>query len=592
MFKIIAKSPNTRRVDPIKSIIRYRKTLNSSLDRPTKPTTKPSPKFNVVSYFKPIVTTTVGSLSLSRFLLNPDEEKTTLNLTKAFIAKTYKPAASALALYSTYTLVSMYFIPTLIIGTLLTALSYLIYNNPPSQPKQNKQWLTRPTKPEKDSLLQHLHRFFKNTGASASKALTPIITPSKKTPRIEASRAEQLGSVKEDLSTKFTQEIPKKHAPAAQKPQRTDLVVKKQTPLRRATGFTSPKSVIATTRSKIRITADTPIPMIPIGARPRGIINEGNQCYFNTALQVMMRVPGLLEAINEKVAEAVILRTGRRPTVDHIDLKIATKEDINTRQIQIDQRDLYDKAEELYLLQQLFRKVLSNTTPQDLSEFRIPLKKLLNIPVERLTDDTLTAQHDANEALTYLLGIVNYNRFKLTSTVIFGHPPQLSETYDPSTGLSIEVTGNKSSYNLQDCIDSFFSEERLTGINQYRFKDATYDASKQIKIDEENLPDSMFLQLKLYEYNIATQTRRKIQKPVNIPKNSIVTIQEKHYRIIASAQHSGGSSGGHYFAEIATPDYTGYRVLNDSSRGDIISRSGSGTYKANNFYFAALERVR
>lgn len=178
-------------------------------------------------------------------------------------------------------------------------------------------------------------------------------------------------------------------------------------------------------------------------------------------------------------------------------------------------------------------------------------------------------QQDAGEFLQVLLERIDglapdaSKMFKGKFKHVVSSPANVSvktESYEEFLTLSLEVKGQQ---NMKDSFRVFLAPDHF---EEYNFGDAgKLEAFRHTKIVE--APEILIIQLKRFEYNLALQTREKVNDRFEFPSElDIAPIKEdasepELFDLIGIVVHSGSAESGHYFSHAKTDD--GWYTFND-----------------------------
>jgi ubiquitin carboxyl-terminal hydrolase 2/21 len=141
----------------------------------------------------------------------------------------------------------------------------------------------------------------------------------------------------------------------------------------------------------------------------------------------------------------------------------------------------------------------------------------------------------------------------------------LSTSFDPICFYTLPIPNNKTEITIYDCIDLYCSSELLSGDNQFFCdKSNTYlDAFKTTKFW--NLPNVLIVCLNRFNNEL-----RKINNMINFPTHLDLDNycegynKDNNYELYGICNHSGGTLGGHYYAYCKNINGNWYNY-NDSS---------------------------
>lgn len=149
----------------------------------------------------------------------------------------------------------------------------------------------------------------------------------------------------------------------------------------------------------------------------------------------------------------------------------------------------------------------------------------------------------------------------------------LSTRIDPYTMTLIDIPDEADT--IYDCLDDFFGDESLDEDNLY------YDEKSKMKVKADirkkyiHLPEYLIISLKRFKQNNMGFFFKKNNRSIQLPfGEDLLDISEytegyekdcAHYDLHAIGIHSGGMSGGHYYAYCKNPQNGKFYEYDDSS---------------------------
>jgi ubiquitin C-terminal hydrolase len=141
---------------------------------------------------------------------------------------------------------------------------------------------------------------------------------------------------------------------------------------------------------------------------------------------------------------------------------------------------------------------------------------------------------------------------------------------------------------LFDCIDAYTSFEIMDGVNKYSCGNCKKNTIGKKKIMVWKLPNIL-----VFSFNRFSGSR-KIDKYIDFPINKVIfnnLVQSENaknvvYDLVAVANHSGGTSGGHYWAYTKGTNGKWYNC-NDEHHSEITNE---GTIVSNSAYFLVYKK--
>jgi ubiquitin carboxyl-terminal hydrolase 8 len=157
----------------------------------------------------------------------------------------------------------------------------------------------------------------------------------------------------------------------------------------------------------------------------------------------------------------------------------------------------------------------------------------------------------------------------------------VSMYYEPFSMINLPIC--EKTNTLFDCIDKYISFEIMDGVNKYSCEKCKKDTIAKKKITVWKLPNVLVFSLNRFSGS------RKIDKYIDFPINRVIfnnLVQNENsknviYDLVAVANHSGGLSGGHYWAYTKGTNGKWYDC-NDESYSEIKNEA---TIVSNSAYF-------
>jgi ubiquitin C-terminal hydrolase len=264
-----------------------------------------------------------------------------------------------------------------------------------------------------------------------------------------------------------------------------------------------------------------------------GLINIGNTCYMNSALQLLV-------------------------ASSYFTYMILTCND----------------CKEINYYKKFLQEYYSNNTfsPHDIKNYIGSIdKKFIN-----------NEQQDSHEFLIILLDSLDENikeydidnmfgklfYCNLESEVICSLCNYSSKTNTIEKSLSLSIVNS----SLNDCLSEFIKPEQLNNDNQWRCEKCNQYTNAYKKLSVKSLPKYLFIQLKRYSY---INGAKKLNTPINIPNelntDNITDIINLGYQYILRGfiYQSGDINGGHYISFIKNKN--DWYCINDSQISKVDS---------------------
>lgn len=329
-----------------------------------------------------------------------------------------------------------------------------------------------------------------------------------------------------------------------------------------------------------------------------GLINLGNTCYYNSAIQCLIHIP----EIQKYFTEPVTINNTKYGSSYQYQHKYFPRSRSNVLKELSDQFQkliiaLNDTRDSRPVRPMSFRKVLGVFKPvfrtnqqQDAHECMILILDKLHEAIKMQVSINITGDaHNQieerkktafNQYKSYLgnngfseINKLFYGQFE--STVACKQCNTESFNYDPYCSMEIEIP--KTSATLYDCLDNYCFKELLQGEDSYNCAKckAKTEATKVLKLW--TLPKVLIIQLKRFNFKL-TKNNRHISCPMKLNMTKYVTHPAAHsqgnvglqlYNLVGVIEHSGTLSGGHYISKCKVDGGVGWKLFNDASVNSI-----------------------
>ncbi|KAM8705468.1 hypothetical protein ACLKA7_009856 [Drosophila subpalustris] len=328
---------------------------------------------------------------------------------------------------------------------------------------------------------------------------------------------------------------------------------------------------IATETATTRVRDFSPVVGQNVRRGLTGLKNLGNTCYMNSILQCLSNTPQLMEFCVSNKYKNYISRQNK--TNGQIIEEVAALMKVlwNGQYKCVASRDLR------YVVGQ-YQKIFSGVDQQDSHEFLTILMdwlhsdlQTLKVPpkpeIKRASEKAWLEFTKSQESL-----ILHLFYGQIKSTVKCVTCSMESATYECFSNLSLELPPNSNFCHLNQCMDMYFSGEKIHGWNCPTCK-TKRDAIK--KLDISKLPPVLVVHLKRF-YADPSNTGAYIKKqnylefPLEnldmkpyIARAESRTQTPKTYKLYAVSNHYGTMEGGHYTAFCKSDSYGRWYKFDD-----------------------------
>ncbi|KRG01703.1 ubiquitin carboxyl-terminal hydrolase 8 isoform X2 [Drosophila mojavensis] len=302
-----------------------------------------------------------------------------------------------------------------------------------------------------------------------------------------------------------------------------------------------------------------------------GLKNLGNTCYMNSILQCLSNTPQLMEfCVSDKYKNYICRRNKTNGQVIE-EVAALIKELWNGQYKCVASRDLR------YVVGQ-YQKIFRGVDQQDSHEFLTILMDWLHSDLQTLRvprqREVISASEKAwmefTKSQESLILHLFYGQIK--STVKCVTCTKESATYECFSNLSLELPANANLCYLNQCMDMYFSGEKIHGWNCPNCK-TKRDAIK--KLDISKLPPVLVIHLKRFYADPSNpgayiKKQNYLQFPLDnldmkpyIARAESRAVTPKTYQLYAVSNHYGTMEGGHYTAFCKSAHYGRWYKFDD-----------------------------
>ncbi|KAH0786417.1 Clan CA, family C19, ubiquitin hydrolase-like cysteine peptidase [Histomonas meleagridis] len=311
--------------------------------------------------------------------------------------------------------------------------------------------------------------------------------------------------------------------------------------------------------------------------KPAGLHNLGNTCFFNAAIQCLIRIQPLTAFVMSPTFESHI--NFNNPLGSHGAIALAYRNflmDIcggrnNTRDPRLLRSAIASKYRKFanYWQQdsQELLGALLDGLHEDLNQAARPKNSTENETVSSNADSwSLYLSKNSSPIMDLFSGKL-YSRINCN---LCGYSSIVHELF-MFLSLSVPSRAEKS-IKLIDCIKFFLKEEQLDESNKWKCEKCNHYVKATKKIEIEQCPPVLIIHLKRFEGRLRYAT--KIDTTVDYPDEldaSLFTMKKNNdvYRLIGVVFHAGGLNGGHYTSAALDLPSGQWYYFNDSSASKI-----------------------
>ena len=300
-----------------------------------------------------------------------------------------------------------------------------------------------------------------------------------------------------------------------------------------------------------------------------GLVNLGNTCFMNSAIQCLSNTLELTKYFNDKDFAKDINKKYKHIQLAyqwHRLLKGMWESNCIVSPTSF-HKTVRELSEEMGYIN------FTGFNQNDTQEFLILMIDTLHESLSREVKITISGKVKNSQDKMALEAMKNWKtHFKssyskiielfygqLVSSIYTLDDKLLSQSYEPICMFDLPLP-NKKSISLYDCFDLYTEGELLDGDNQY-MNDKTkklIDARKKIQVWK--FPEILIISLKRFSINGMRLTKRN--DLVDIPIDDLdlspycvgYTKNKSKYSLFGICNHSGGLGGGHYYAFCKNPN--------------------------------------
>ena len=291
-----------------------------------------------------------------------------------------------------------------------------------------------------------------------------------------------------------------------------------------------------------------------------GLVNLGNTCFMNSAIQCVSNIHELtLYILTDKYKKSINKRSNRVELLQNWRNLIVGMWESNCI---VSPLTFHKNIRRIAVTEGLLN--FTGFGQNDTQEFLMLLIDSLHDALSREVDITISGKvkNDTdklaleamktwkchfNDSYSEIVALF-YGQYITTISSLEGEV--LSRNFDPFCYLTVPIPVDKSNITLQDCFNLFTQDETMDDDNKYQHPKTKEYINVKRQCLFWNLPKIMIVCLKRFD-----NSRRKITSPVDIPIENLDLSsylrgynKKANYRLVGISNHSGGVGGGHYYS--------------------------------------------
>lgn len=305
---------------------------------------------------------------------------------------------------------------------------------------------------------------------------------------------------------------------------------------------------------------------------PVGLKNNSNLCYLNSALQILIRIPMLVELFlspkfEKNINKVSHSRDGGGISYAFIDLINSFSN--GSRSQSRDPSKIFREIRKLY---PQFR----DDEQHDSQEIMMALLDGLHEDLKRTSsfkDDIQASSSKVKYDSKSSSVIMDIFQGNLINTITCLKCKKSSHTYDPYVFLSLPIPQSREhTIDIMDCIRTFSQEDKLDNSNMYYCEHCKTMVQIVKKLDIHSTPQVLLIQLMRFSTS-------KISKEVIYPNVLHIDFHTDKgqlpmdYQLIGTVLHSGGMGFGHYVSVVLDQPTNNWYMYDDTLVRNVNQRN-------------------